>query len=97
MLRTFVATITYDEDVAARFCETNGISTDTAPGDFLEKSFRDLEYTGLNLVDWALMDDDEQWERYLQYVANWVIDHNSPEYAGCSPTLFNEWVDCGEM
>ena len=90
--RTFIAVIGYDEEVANKYCERNGIDGDTTPGDFLEQEFGWLEESGFSLERWALVDEDVQWEAYLQYLVQWATDHNNPEeYEGQSPLNYEDW------
>ena len=91
--REFVAIIGFDEDVASRYDETNGYN-ETAPGDFLEREFGWLEQSGISLEGWALVDADVRWERYLRYLVQWAIDHNSDEFRGMSPSCYDEWRSC---
>lgn len=88
--REFITIIGYDENIATGFDNSNG-HEDTAPGEFLEREFGWLEQSGLSLEDWALADGDVLWERYLLYLVQWAIEHNSDEYQGMSPACFDEW------
>lgn len=91
--REFIAILGFDEDVASRYDETNG-HEETDPGDFLEREFGWLEQSGVSLGNWALVDGDVRWERYLRYLVQWAIDHNSDEYEGMSPACYDEWRCC---
>ena len=61
------------------------------PGEYLEREFGWLEQSGIQLDEWALLDDDVHWERYLLYLVQWAITHNSDEYEGMSPPSYDEW------
>lgn len=91
--REFVAILGFDEDVASRYDETNG-NGETTPGDYLEREFGWLEQSGVSLSDWALVDGDVKWERYIRYLVDWAISHNSDEYEGMSPACYDEWCRC---
>lgn len=63
--------------------------------DYVESKAGNLLKDGIWIKD-AIMaesDSDDQQERYLNYLLNWVIDHHDCEYAGMSPACFEEWCD----
>ena len=91
--RKFISIIDYDESVASRFDEVNGMG-DRAPGEVLESEFETISDSGLTLEDWAIVDDDVQWERYLKYLVEWVILHTGYDFEGYSPMCYGEWCDC---
>lgn len=93
MVRKFIAVLDYDESVAEKYCEVNG-NGETAPGDFLEREFGWLEPSGISLDNWALTDEDVQWERYLKYLVEWAISHGDVGYEGTTPACYDEWKDC---
>ena len=62
-----------------------------APGEYLENEFEKLTQRRIHLDDWALLDDDVRWERYLLYLVQWAIMHNSDEDEGMSPLSYDEW------
>lgn len=33
------------------------------------------------------------WQKYLNYLTNWVYDHEDGEFCGMSPASFDEWFD----
>ena len=33
------------------------------------------------------------WQKYLNYLTNWVYDHADGEFCGMSPASFDEWLD----
>lgn len=35
----------------------------------------------------------ERWNKYIQYLRQWVNDHEGMQFAGCSPACFDEWLD----
>lgn len=35
----------------------------------------------------------ETWEKYLQYLKNWIEDHKNEMFLGCSPACFDEWAE----
>jgi len=80
--RTFVAIINYQEEPTAEL----------PPIEMLEHEFGWLEQSGMRLTNCALLDDyDVRWERYLLFLVQWAIDHNSDEYEGMSPPSYDEW------
>lgn len=91
--REFVAILGFDEDAASRYEETNGLG-DTAPGDFLEREFGWLEQSGIFLSEWALVDGDVKWERYIRYLVEWAVSHSSEDYEGMTPASYDEWCAC---
>lgn len=91
--REFVAILGFDEDAASRYEETNGLG-DTAPGDFLEREFGWLEQSGISLENWALVDSNVKWERYITYLVEWAISHSSEDYMGMMPAGYDEWCAC---
>lgn len=91
--REFVAILGYDEGAASRYEETNGLG-DTSPGDFLEREFGWVEQSGISLSEWALVDGDVKWERYIRYLVEWAISHSSDEYEGMTPASYDEWRAC---
>ena len=91
--REFITIIGFDEDAASRYDETNGRG-DNAPGDFLEREFDRLDSIGISLDDWAIVDGGVRWERYLRYLVQWAIEHNSEGYEGMSPACYDEWRCC---
>lgn len=92
-LREFVAILSLDEDVASRYSEVNGLE-DCTPGDYLEKEIGWVNYSGISLSDWALVDEDVSWEEYLRYLVQWAIDHHDAEHEGMSPASYDEWRVC---
>ena len=93
--REFVAIIGFDENAASRYDEVNG-HEETAPVEFLEREFGWMEQSGICLENCALVDSDVRWGRYITYLVQWAIDHNSPEFWGMSPASFYEWCDCDD-
>lgn len=41
----------------------------------------------------AEKDSDSEWERYINYLSQWVICHNDEACEGMSPACFEEWRD----
>lgn len=35
----------------------------------------------------------QAWNRYLVYLVQWTVDHDSPFHYGMSPAGFDEWED----
>ena len=83
--RTFIAILGYDEGDKFR---------EEGPGDYLEKTFSDLQAKGepFSLCDWALTDSDCIWEQYIMYLTQWAIDNSDPECQGMSPVRYDEWL-----
>jgi len=91
--REFVSVIGLDEDMVSSYSETNGYN-DAPPGEVLEREFGWLHESGIYLWDWAIVDEDVRWERYLRYLVKWAIDHNGSQYEGMSPACYAEWQGC---
>lgn len=91
--REFVAILGFDEGVASRYDETNG-HEESVPGDFLEREFGWLEQSGISLSEWALVDGDIRWERYIRYLVEWAVSHSSEDYEGMTPASYDEWCAC---
>ena len=79
--RNFIAVLDYHEDSPSVL----------TPGEILEREFGWLEQSGIALSNWALVDHDVRWERYIMFLVQWAIDHNSDEYEGMSPPCYEEW------
>lgn len=76
--------------IAILSCDAHSQEEQT-PGEYLEQEFGWLKPSRIRLDDWALVDDDVRWERYLLYLVQWAIVHNSDEYEGMSPPSYDEW------
>lgn len=63
--------------------------------DYLEEKMESLHTDGIDLGDAILVDydSDSQWERYINYLGSWVINHNDEACEGMSPACFEEWRD----
>ena len=63
--------------------------------DYVESKVGSLLKDGIWIKDAILAekDSDSEWERYINYLSQWVICHNDEEYAGMSPASFEEWRD----
>lgn len=63
--------------------------------DYVENKLESIENEGIQLSDYALLDEDstDEWERYCAYLASWVFMHSLEEYKGMSPASFEEWRD----
>ena len=92
MLRKIYAEIEFDQEVADRYAETNGLDEPT-PIDHLEKEFGWIEQSGITLKRAFIADHDEddEWFAYLNYLTDWAFDHSSYEYEGKSPASFEKW------
>ena len=83
MKRTVFAKISVNDEV------NNGQVLDT-----LEKQALEMAYCDLEEAVCAEPDSDSKHERYINYLMNWVIEHNDEAYEGCSPTSFDEFEHC---
>lgn len=92
--REIFALIKVDEDVEVRSMETNGLP-DCGCGEHFEREFGWLEDSGFCLEDWVIKDGDEneEWQRYLNYLADWIFSHIGEENKGMSPACYDEWKD----
>lgn len=67
------------------------------PVPYLEKEFGRLEQSGISLKDCFIADDDEDdsWKAYLNYLVEWVFNHQGNEFKGISPTPFQKgaWIE----
>ena len=89
-MRKFIVSIDYDEVIAENLGKIRG--KETSPGENLEREFKWLEGSGLNLDCWALVDFDDEWDSYLMYVVDWVFDHHIvPVQADIAPMSYSEW------
>ena len=88
MARTIVAFIGVDDD-------TSFEKIDDGPITYLEKEMGRLEQDGIVLKDCFISDDDEddRWQAYLNYLVDWVFDHQGDEFEGMTPASFEEWID----
>jgi hypothetical protein len=34
------------------------------------------------------------WDKYLQYIRDWIDSHDGPGFYGMTPACFDEWFDC---
>lgn len=84
MDREFITLINYID---------NEYNTNHPPGETLEHEFVWLQQSGLSLKNWALVDHDVKWERYLRYLVIWAIEHNSDAFEGLSPACYQEWSE----
>ena len=59
--------------------------------DYLEHEM--LELCGVTMAEGFIadFDDTSEWQRYLNYLADWVFSHIGEEFAGMSPVCFDEW------
>lgn len=73
--------------------EVSGVEKGTI--DYVEHEMGWVNESGISLGDAILADydSDSQWERYINYLGNWILNHNDEEYAGMSPASFEEWRD----
>lgn len=67
------------------------IAADRGTLDYLEHEM--LELCGVTMAEGFIadFDDTSEWQRYLNYLADWVFSHISEEFAGMSPVCFDEW------
>lgn len=35
----------------------------------------------------------DTWQKYMEYLAEWAIDHLQMKFYGMSPASFDEWYD----
>lgn len=87
--RKVIAVLTVDDEKA--------IAADCGTLDYVEHEM--LEVCGVTLDDGFIsdFDDTSEWQRYLNYLADWVFNHIGDEYAGMSPAGFDEWRDHEEQ
>ena len=52
-------------------------------------------YDGITLEDAVLCDDDddELWDQYHLYLAQWIMDHHDIECKGSSPLTYDQWIE----
>lgn len=71
------------------------------PQGMIERLMRDRyeEWEELTMAEGFIadFDDTSEWQRYLNYLADWVFSHISEEFAGMSPVCFDEWRDNEEQ
>lgn len=83
--RKVIAVLTADDEKAAEY--------DCGTLDFVEREMGWLGPSNITL-DCAFIadaDDAEEWQRYLNYLAEWIFDHIGEEFSGLSPACFDEW------
>lgn len=75
MLRKIYAEIEFDQEVADRYAETNGLDEPT-PIDHFGKEFGWLEQSGFALRSAVLADEEDcsLWERYINYLLGWAME-----------------------
>lgn len=39
------------------------------------------------------LDLANRWQQYINYLRNWVNDHESPMFSESSPACYDEWLD----
>ncbi len=89
--RTVIVALTVDDEKAADY--------DCGTLDYVEREMGWLEPSNITL-DCAFVadaDDADEWQRYLNYLAEWVFTHIGEEFSGMSPVCFNEWRDNEEQ
>lgn len=82
MKREVFAKILVDDKV------NNGFVVNT-----LEKQALEMAYCDLDSAICAESDSDSRYERYINYLINWALEHNDEVYEGCSPACFDEFED----
>lgn len=91
-MRTIYAKIELDEEIADQNSETNGIP-ESAPIPYLEHEFGWLEESGISLVNAFIADDDDTSTRarYVNYIAEWAMEHAEAMDETNSPTPYAEF------
>lgn len=66
---------------------------DDGPVPYLEHEFGWLEQSGISLKNCFIADEDEddRWQSYINYVAEWAFYHQSSDCEGISPISYEEW------
>ena len=88
MERKIVAIIGVDDDTAFE-------KIDDGPVSYLEKEFGWLEQSDIFLKECFIADDDEsnRWQAYLNYLVEWVFNHQGDEFAGMTPACYDEFCE----
>ena len=52
-------------------------------------------YEGIELEDAVLCDedDDELWDQYHMYLAQWIMDNHDISCKGSSPRTYDQWLE----
>ena len=90
--RRIFAEIRVDEDMAIRYAEVNGLSSEGTL-DYLEKEFGWLEASGIRLdkAFIADVDDIKDWGRYISYVVSWAFAHSWEDNDYAQIMTYREW------
>lgn len=91
-MRKVIAILEVDEKFAESYAETNGLSYD-GPLSWLETEAHWIEDSGIRLSDALIsdVDDESDWWRYLNYLADWIFNNRSEDKEGLSPMSYNAW------
>ena len=83
--RKIIVALTIDDEKA--------IAADRGTLDYVEHEM--LEVCGVTMDAGFIsdFDDTSKWQRYLNYLADWVFDHIDEKFSGMSPACFDEWKD----
>lgn len=86
MERKVIAIISVDDETAFK-------KIDDGPIPYLEEKFGGLEESNISLKDCFIADDDEsdKWQAYLNYLAEWIFNHQGEEFKGMSPICYDEF------
>jgi hypothetical protein len=92
-MRKVIAILEVDEDFAESYAETNGLSYD-GPLSWLETEAHWIEDSGIRLSDALISDADDEsdWWRYLNYLADWIFESHSEDNEGKSPMSYEAWM-----
>ncbi len=94
-MRKIIAFIAIDEEFAERYAETNGMSYD-GPINWLAQEAHWLEDSGIRFAEAVVSDYDStsQWERYIDYLSDWIMEYHYEEDEGMSPMDYETWRKC---
>lgn len=75
--------------------------TDDGPLDYFEKGVTLAQseglshYYGITLENAVLCDDDddELWDQYHMYLAQWIMDNHGIDCKGSSPLTYDQWLE----
>lgn len=86
-MRTFFVAVDLDDN-----CITD---ENLAPADYLECEFGWLNDSGIYLNEFvfAEADSDYKWERYINYLSNWIFNNSDRGDDPCSPLTYQEWLN----
>lgn len=87
-LRKVLAFISINEEDVEKDIRSSG------PIDYLESVVDNLSDNGVFLDSAFIIDDyeDDTWHRYINYLSDWVFEHQVEGEEKISPKSFEEWI-----